>query len=75
MEIENLPQFSDALTPVRVCCVAQGARFRCAPHLRASAPPREPVRYTRRRGARGEMAHETSAFAGVFNPVQQDQSL
>jgi len=31
------------LTLVRICRVAQGARFRCAPDLRASAPPREPV--------------------------------
>jgi hypothetical protein len=28
MEIENLQQFSDTLTFVRVCRVAQGARFR-----------------------------------------------
>jgi hypothetical protein len=29
----------------------------------------------RRRRAHGEIAHKASAFAGVFNPVQQDQSL
>jgi len=75
MKIEHLQQFSDTLTPGRVCRVAQGARFRCAPDLRASAPPREPVWCTQRRGARGGRAHTASAFDSGCNPAQPDQSL
>jgi hypothetical protein len=48
---------------------------RCASALRAFAPPREPVRCTRRRGARGGITHKVSAFDGVCDPVQTEQSL
>ncbi len=37
MKIEHLQQFSDTLTPVRVCRVAQGVRSAALP---ISAPPR-----------------------------------
>jgi hypothetical protein len=78
------------LTLARVCRIVRGvplAATDAAPSnptgimrtaLPISAPPRLRVS---RFDARGDaehaerMLHEASAFAGVFNPVQQDQSL
>jgi len=75
------------LTLVRVCRIARSARLRRQvqprPTGRVSAafPLSAPSRLrVSRSDARGDaehaerMSHEAYAFAGVFNPVQQDQS-
>ena len=73
---------SDTSTLVRVCRIARGARLRRRMHPRptglvsAALPLSAPSRLrVSRSDARGEMSHEASAFDGVFNPVQQDQSV